>query len=193
MPDDVVTAAGQTVVVEIPGTDRKYAIRAPTFGEVGVMAARQAGAAVPSDAIFVDALRDALRAADMDDGNRADHLAALDAAEEAGDALDSLYAVHGLDRAAWDADARREIADADRAYRAAQKRRARAEWAVRDAASLVTLRRHQMDAGRREQSEVVSLCLTAPADVDAMPAGDVLVIYQRAMALMRPSAAVEKN
>lgn len=193
MPDDVVTTAGQTVVIEIPGTDRKYTLRAPTFGEVGAMAARAAGTPVPSDAIFVDVLRDALRAADMDDGERAAHLAALDAAEEAADALDSLYAVHGVDRKAWDADARREIADADRVYRAAQKRRAKAEWAVRDAESLAVLRRHQMDAGRREQVEVVALCLTVQVDVDALPAGDVLTIYQRAMTLMRPSAAAEKN
>ncbi len=195
----VVTALPFTVTVPIPGTDRTYSLRAPTFGEVGKMAAAQAGAPVPNDAVFLDALRDALKAATMDDAARAAHLAAIDAAEEAGDVLDSLYAVHGPDRSAWDADAKREVAGADRVARAAQRARARAEWAVRDSVALADLRRHQTEAGRREQVEVVMLCVCgddAPRTVEAvnaLPAGDVLVLYQRATALMRPGRAEEKN
>ncbi len=195
--NDVVTALPFTV--EVPGTGRTYTLRAPTFGEVGKMVARQAGAAVPNEAVFLEALRAALKAAAIDDAARDAHLAAIDASEEAGDVLDSLYAVHGANRAAWDADAKREIAEADRAARAAQRARALAEWAVRDSAALADLRRHQTEAGRSEQIEVVMLCLIgddAPRSVEALnalPAGDVLALYQRATALMRPSRADEKN
>ena len=197
--DDVVTGFPFTVTVPIPGTDRSYTLRAPTFGEVGAMAARQAGAPIPSDAVFVEALREAIAAMPMDDCERSAHMEAIQAAEDAGEMLDSLYAVHGMDRRAWDAEARREIAEADRIFRAARKGRDRAEWVARDAPALATLRRHQMDAGRREQVEMLMLCMTGdgaprtPADVDALPAGDVLILYQRAMGLMRPSAAAEKN
>ncbi len=199
MNDNIVTGGGHLVAVPIPGTDRTYTLRAPTFGEVGAMAARQAGTPVPSDAIFVDALRQAIRDTVTDPDAQKAHLAAIDAAEDAGDELNSLYAVHGTDRTGWDADARAAIAAADRAASAAQRGRARAEWAVRDAAPLADLRRHQMQAGRREQTDLLILCLTgddAPQDaaaVDAMPAGDVLVLYERAMKLLRPDAATEKN
>jgi hypothetical protein len=199
MTDEPIVSADQTVVVEIHGTGRKYTLRAPTFGEVGVMAARQAGAPAPSDAIFVAALREALKAAPISDEDREEHLAAIARAEDAGDTLDSVYAAHGVDRKQWDADARREIKEAEHEYRAAQKGRARAEWAVRDSEALAKLRRHQSDVGRREQTDVVRLCVTgpgAPKDdeaVAAMPALDVATIYQRAIAMMRPTQAAEKN
>ena len=199
MTDTPIVSTSQTVEVEIPGTDRKYTLRAPTFGEVGQMVARQAGTPVPSDSIFLDALRDVLKAAKIDDAARDAHLAAIDAAEETTDVLDSLYAAHGPDRSTWDADAKRELAEADRAARAAQRARARAEWAVRDSDVLADLRRHQTDAGRREQIEVVMLCVSgddAPRTIEAvnaLPAADVLAIYRRATALMRPTPAAEKN
>lgn len=199
MTDIPIVSTDQTIVVDIPGTNRTYTLRAPTFGEVGSMAARQAGAPVPSDAIFVDTLRDALKAAAIPDDERDAHLAAVDRAEDAGDALDSVYAAHGADRKQWDADARREVKEAEQEYRAAQKGRARAEWAVRDVEALAKLRRHQSDIGRREQNDVVRLCVVgpnAPKDdeaVAAMPALDVATIYQRAIAMMRPTQAAEKN
>lgn len=199
MTDDVVTSTNGLIDLPIPGTGRTYKLRAPTFGDVGDMAARQAGAPVPNDAVFVDALCEAVKSSGLPETEIAEHLSAVARAEEARDLLDGVYAAHGPDRKQWDAEARGEIRDAERADRTAQKGRARAEWAVRDSEALSELRRHQSMVGRREQADVVMLCVVgpgAPADADAvraMPAVDVVTIYQRGLSLMRPSPAAEKN
>jgi hypothetical protein len=195
----VVTSLPHIVELGPPETSRVYRLRAPTFGEVGAMVARQAGRPAPSDAIFVEALEEAIGAADLPKDKKEKLVSAIHAAEDAADAVESLYAVHGPDRAGWSAEVQQEIVAAEREYRAAQKGRARAEWAVRDVPALAELRRHQGEVGRREQVEMILLCLDGdPAILDAeavaaMPAGDALAVYQRAVAITRPGKAAEKN
>lgn len=200
--DDVVVANGQTITVDIPDTGRSYTLRAPTFGEAGQLAARAVIAAIPSDAIFAEALRKAIEGSDMPDDTKAAHLAAINAHEDAQDHLDSLFTAHGGDRAAWDADTKREIAEAQRALFAAQRARQKAEWAMKDAPALADLRRHQMDARQREQIDLVALCVVSVGgtlrnltidDVKNLPAGDALTIADRAGALVRPTPSAEKN
>lgn len=196
--DPVITSAGHTVAVEAAG--RTYVLRAPTFGEYGQMVARAVTQAAPSDAIFADALRTAARRDGGDDA--ADMVAAIDAHEEARDYLDSLYAAHGADRAAWDADAKREIADGERGLMAATRRRNRVEWRLREAPEIIDLRRYQLDAQQQERLALVVLCVATvdgefttltEADAQALPAQAVLAIAERAAALLRPTPAAEKN
>lgn len=194
MADIVVAGAGTAVTVDIPDTDRRYVLRAPTFGELGDMAARAAATLAPNDAIFADALRDAVKGSGLAEQEKADYVAAIDAFEDVSDAIEAFYAAYGADRTAWSDDARREFADLTRSHAAARRKRSRAEWAMRDVEALAELRQHQMEAGRREQAEVVALCLGRPVDwVAALPAGDVLTLHVRALALMKPSASAEKN
>lgn len=194
MPETVITSTGTVITVPIPGTDRVYDLRAPTWGEVGDLAARAASTAVPSDAIFVDALRAGLAASDLPGDEKAAHLAALDADEEAQDVLGGLYAAHGNDRTTWSDDTRREIASADTAASAARRRRMRAEWAMRDNADVIALRRFQLQQTRAEQVGLVALCRgVADAVVEAMPAGDVVILHAKALAMVRPSPVAEKN
>lgn len=201
-PEDVIVASGQTVTVEIPSTGHAYTLRAPTFGEAGQLAARSMVGAIPSDAIFAEALRTAIAASALPDSVKEAHLAAIDAHEAAQDHLDSLFTAHGGDRTAWDADARREIAEAQRALFGAQRARQKAEWAMRDTPALLDLRRHQMDTRQRESVDLVALCVVSvngkftdltDADVLALPAIDAATIVERASALMRPTPAAEKN
>lgn len=194
MADIVVAGAGMAVPVDIPGTNRSYTLHPPTFGELGDMAARAAATLAPNDAVFADALRDAVRASGLPEQEKADHLAAIDAFEDLSDAIEAFYAAYGADRTAWSDDARREFAELTRGHAAARRKRSRAEWAMRDIETLAELRQHQMEAGRREQAEIVALCLGRPVDwVSALPAGDVLTLHVRALALMKPSASAEKN
>jgi hypothetical protein len=199
--DPVVAAAGTTVTVTAPDTGRIYTLRAPSFGEVGEMTARALTAAMPSDAIFAEQLRRVIEA-EVPQAEREAMLAAVDAHEEAQDHLDSLYATHGTDRAAWDADAKREFRDAQRAAMKAQRDRQKLEWRFRDHAALVALRRHQIDARQREAVDLVALCVASidgtfatlsPDQVEAMPAGDVALVAARAQALIRPTPDAEKN
>lgn len=193
MPEDVVVTADYTVTVEIPGTDRKYTLRAPTFGEVGKMAARAESTMVPSDAVFAELVRDAVLASDLPEDVKARHCAALDAFFEADDTLRSLYASLP-DANDWGAEQRREVAEANRALRTAARGREQAEWAVRDVPSVREAKQRQGDVGRREQADIVALCLGwEPERVSDLPAGDFLLIQRRAMELIRPSAAAEKN
>lgn len=193
-PEPPVTSTAMMVDLPIPGTDRRYTLRIPTFGDAGDLAAAAVTAVAPNDTIFTEALREALRASDLPDEAKAAHLASVDAAEEAQDALDALFTAHGADRRDWSADARREIAEAQRAFLSANRARQRAEWAMRGDAGLAQLRRHQLEAGRTEQTSLVALCLgLTPGEVHAMPAVDALTVYQRAASLLRPSAAAEKN
>lgn len=197
-----VVSAASIATVEIPGTDRVYVLRAPTFGEMGELASRAAGAPVPSDPIFADALRQAIEASALSAEDKARHIASIAELESADDDYSAFYAAHGTDRASWDAEAKREMARTQKALLAAQRARQRAEWAVADDEAVATLRRHQMIARQREQVDLAMLCvesvngelrrLTA-ADVAAMPAGDVMLIHDRAMALVRPGPAAEKN
>jgi hypothetical protein len=197
--DPVITAAGQTISVTV--ADRVYVLRAPTFGEYGQLAARSVTHAVPSDAIFADALRDVVTA-QAPEADRGAMLAAITAHEEARDFLDSLYGTHGGDRTSWDADAKREIADAQRALMAAQREREKIEWRFREAVPIVALRRHRLDFEQQERIGLVALCVAsiggelrtlAEADVPELPAQDVLTIAERAAALLRPTPAAEKN
>jgi hypothetical protein len=193
MNDDVVTGADHTVTVDIPGTDRSYPLRAPTFGEVGQMAARAEGAMVPSDTIFAEVIREAVEGSDLPQSDKDRHCQALDAFFEADDALRSLYA--SLPEAKdWSAEHRREVSEAVKALRVATRGRDRAEWAVREVPAVREARRHQGEVGRAEQTDMVALCLGWDADkVRAMPAGDFILVQQRAMALIRPTQAAEKN
>lgn len=193
MTDDVVVTKDYAVTVEIPGTDRSYTLRAPTFGEVGEMASRAEGAMVPSDAIFAEVVRDAIEASGLPQDAKDRHCAAIDAFFAADDALRSLYA--SLPEAKdWTAEHRREVADADKALRAAVRARGAAEWAVRDVPAVRdALRQKGLDA-RAQQADMLALCLGWPADrVQALPAGDFLVLQERAGALIRPTQAAEKN
>lgn len=200
--DDVVVATAQPIAVVVPETGHTYVLRAPTFGEVGQLAARQVTAASPSDAVFAEELRRAIEASDLTDEAKRAHLAAIDAHEAAQDHLDSLFTAHGNDRTSWDAEARREIAEAQRTHLAARRAREKAEWSMRDAAPLIELRRHQLNAGQREQQALVALCVESvngelrqlkPDDVLALPAIDAMTVAARAAALSRPSPAAEKN
>lgn len=199
-PPDVIVGAGQTVTVESSG--RTYVLRAPTFGEAGQLTARSVAAVQPSDAIFAEALRDAVRAAPLPEKVRAAHLAAIDEHEAAHDALEGLFMANGLDRTAWDADVRREMAAAQRALLTAQRARQKAEWAVRESPDVVALRQGQIAGRQAEQAELVALCVVSVGkemvtltadDVRAMPASDALAIADRAAALVRPTPAAEKN
>jgi len=193
MNDDVVTSAQTRVRVEILGTDRAYDLRPPTFGEVGDMAGRAEGAMVPSDAIFADTVRAAIEASAMDAEAKARHVAALDAYFEADDALRSLYASLP-DAKDWAPEHRAQVADANRAFRVAARQRDHAEWAVRDVPAVRDLRRRQGEVGRREQAEMVALCLGWDlARVQELPAGDFLILQQRATQMIRPTQATEKN
>lgn len=200
-PDPVVTSAGTTIAVAIPGTDRTYTLRAPTYGEVGRMTARALTAVAPSDAIFAEALRKVIEGT-LPEADRAAALAVVDAFEEATDHLESLYGVHGTDRTAWDADAKRELREAERALMTARRGRNKLEWQFRDHADLLALRRTRIDANQLEAQELVVLCVCGvgealaqltPDDVLALPAGDVAVLTERAQAMIRPTAAAEKN
>lgn len=198
--DPVVAAAGTTLTVTIPHSGRTYTLRAPTFGEVGQMAARAVSAAMPSDAIFADRLRQVIQAEAGDDAPAL--VAAVDAHEAAQDYLDSLYSAHGTDRGGWDAEAKREIREAQRDLFAAQRDRQKAEWRFRDNPDLVALRRHRITAQQREALDLVALCVVSidgalrtlsPEDVEGLPAGDVALVAARAQALIRPTADAEKN
>lgn len=191
---DVVTSTSMTVEVPIEGTDRSYTLRVPSWADAGAIAARAIGTLVPNDAIFVDRLRAAIGEAARPDAERAELLDGILAAEDASDELDSLFAVHGTDRKDWSPDTRKEIAAAQRRLAGAMRVRQRAEWVMRDDPNLAELRMHRVTTGRAEQAAVVALCLdTDPASVEAMPALDVTVLYQRAAGLMRPTQAAEKN
>lgn len=200
-PDPVVTGAGTTATVTSPDTGRTYVLRAPSFGEVGKMTARALTAALPSDAIFAEELRRVIeRACEGDDRDAA--LAAVDAHEAAQDHLDSLFAAHGTDRAAWDADAKREFRDAQRDLFAAQRARQKLEWRFRDQPDLTALRRCRIEAQQLEALDLVALCVVSvngklgaltPQEVDGLPAGDVALVAARAQSLIRPTQDAEKN
>lgn len=193
MNDDVVTSAQTRVRVEIPDTTRAYDLRPPTFGEVGDMAAHAEGTMVPSDAIFAEAVREAIAASAMPQADKDRHAAALDEYFAADDALRSLYASLP-DSKDWTAEHRREVADANRAMRGASRARDLAEWAVRDVPAVREMKRSQGVAGRREQAGMVALCLGWDvARVMDLPAGDFLLLQQRATRMMRPDQAAEKN
>lgn len=191
---EVVTSAGMTVEVPIDGTDRKYTLRVPTYGDAGAIAARAVTTLAPNDAIFADRLRAALRASDLPEEEKTRFLEGIDAAEDATDALDALFFAHGTERKDWPEDVRKEVAAAQRDVLAAMRVRQRAEWAMQGDPGLAQLRMHRIEAGRMEQTAVVALCLgIAEGDVAALPALDVTVLYARAAGLMRPTPSAEKN
>lgn len=190
---EAVTSASMTVRVAIPNTDRSYELRAPTFGEVGNMAARAEGMMVPSDTIFAEIVREALMASDLPDEDKAKHSAALDAYFEAEDELRSAVAVLPDHEKRTD-EQRAEIARLNRALRAADRGRAKAEWAVRDSKTVQEVKRQHGDASRNERAEIVALCLGCSLkEATALPAGDFLAIHEKAVALLKPTPAAEKN
>lgn len=194
--EPIITGADFTVDVTVPETGRAFTLRAPTFADAGRLAAAAAAELHPNQAVFNDVLREAIRRTGLPEAEQAAHIAAVDQAEETDDHLSALYAAHGTDSAAWPDDTRREMAEAQRAALAAQRAKARAEWATRADEKLTDLRRYQSDFARRDQVGLLRMCLVpapAPEAIEAMPAIEVGTLYRRALDLLRPSPAAEKN
>lgn len=190
---EVVTSASVTVRVEIPGTGRVYEMRPPTFGEMGAMAARVEGMMVPSDAIFAEAVRDAILASKLPDADKERYSASIDAYFEAEDALRSAVSTMPDPDKRTD-EQRRELADLNAAYRRADRARQQAEWAMRDVDQVQDLKRRNGDASRRQRAEIVALCLgTSVDEALALPAGDFNMLHDRAAALLKPGESAEKN
>lgn len=191
---DVVVSATAKMRVEIPGTDRVYELRAPTFGEVGEMAARAEGMMAPSDAVYAEVVREAVLASDAPQADKERHAAAYDDFFAAQDTLRSLVASLPEDTKEWSAEQRREFADANAAFRRASRARDQAEWLVRDVPAVRAMKQKQGAAVRDDQAEAVAMCLgIKPAEARALPVGDFLLLHARALSMVRPSEVAEKN
>lgn len=193
MDEAVPTTADHTVTVAIPGTDRSYTMRAPTYGEMGKMSLAMVAIISPTDAVVLDALREAVEAADLPADKRAEYLEYLEASIAADEAFDDALTEHGP-RSDWTPEAREAMRQVIRDRRRAKTGRDRVEWAMRDAEPVLRLMRNRAEVEHREQVALIAACLGMSAEqVEALPAADAGVLRARAVALTRPSQAAEKN
>ena len=193
---DVITHAGFRVTKNYG--DRRYTLRAPTFGEVGGLLEEGLGRLEPVPAVINERLREALTKA-----GHQDKVAVIDAFEEAEDSL--LALLETLDKE----DSKEEVVQANIAYRKAKRQRAVVEALVADDAGLKELR---LDRERTSRTQIlaslaVMLCDweggdLPPFDASAvtqdylnrvLPGCDVLALSQIAMELRSPSKVAEGN
>jgi hypothetical protein len=193
---DVITHAGFCVTKQYG--DRKYVLRAPTFGEVGGLLEEGLGRLEPVPAVINERLREALTTA-----GHADKVAVIDAFEEAEDTL--LALLETLDKD----ESKDQVVEANIAYRKAKRQRAVVEALVADDASLKAIR---LDRERTSREQILAtlalmLCgwegpalpafsasaITPDYINKTLPGCDVLALSEVARDLRSPSKVAEGN
>ena len=205
----LVTGASIREVIDIDG--QQITLRPLTFGEAGAIAQEQAMELAPSAAIVAEAVRDALREADLAEEVRARHIAAIDEHEAADEAVAVVHMARPMPQEPPEASAayRAEMALANARVLAASRHRQIAEWLVRDSDTLTALRslaEHQhRTRGLRLLAQAIEGWVgddlpewpanhpTRLALLVGLPAPWLNRLLSRAMALTNPGIAEAKN
>lgn len=193
----VVTSTGYRLTKSYGG--RRYTLRAPTFDEVGSLAATSGFAMRPTSAVINWEIREALKRsghpemAAIIDEHEAAEIAFQDARLQAPIGETDREALRESNEAV--SQARQRLMKADVA-------RKQAEWLVREDQALRDLRALAQKLDRAEHGELVRLCLvgwegeglppyaesmSADDVAQSLPAGDMAALAQVAIGLMNPT------
>lgn len=197
MTESIVTGAGHRVTKTYG--DRRFVLRAPTFGEAGILVKDDIGQVRPSQAIVHEEIRAALKRLPPEKLAPEElpaMVAAVDEMEEALDERDALrMAAAGDDDKSAMVEVHRRVLKASRGLQ-------RAEWLVRGDAGLIDVK---AEAERMHRSEILDLLVltleswegdSMPARPDTLTADwltanllncDLLALGTEAQRLLRPS------